>query len=272
VITNPTLKRYRHQALVLLFGLVAISCAGKKPPVLLSAQDGFTEARDFYNAGKWDQARLAFERVVFNHPGSSLVDSAQFLMGMCYFNLEDPILAAAEFRRVRTQYPTSPLVDDADIMRCQSLLLSSPAHTGLDQEQTRDAVNELKIFKDNHPFSEYVPTADSLLELAYGRLSNKDLKTGVLYQKLGRYDAARIYLQELIDRYPESPLVPEALYYLGEGQRRQDSLTSAIEYYEKLIYTFPDHERTVDARKRVARLARQRTMESADSNAERPGE
>ncbi|MEW5873572.1 MAG: outer membrane protein assembly factor BamD [Candidatus Zixiibacteriota bacterium] len=271
--TGPsTLKRFSCALLLPLLGMAVFACAGKTPPVVLSAQDGYTEAHALYEAGKWEKARLAFEQVVFNHPGSALVDSAQYFLGMCYFKMEDPILAAAEFQRVRTQYPASPLVDDADIMRCRSLLLSSPSHTGLDQEPTREAVNELRLFQDNHPFSEFLPAADSLLKVAYGRLSTKDFKTGVLYQKLGRYEAARVYLQEMIDRYPESPLVPDALYRLGEGQRRQDSLASAIEYYEKLIYTFPDHERTGDARKRVARLARQRAVEAADSSADTSGE
>ena len=128
-----------------------------------------------------DKARQAFEEIILNHPGSSLVDSAQYLYAMCFFNQDDPIMAAAEFLRMRTQYPTSPLVDDADYMRCLSLLSSAPSNEGLDQERTGEAVNELLLFKDSHPLSERVAFADSLLEIAYGRLSTKDYKTGVLY-------------------------------------------------------------------------------------------
>lgn len=270
MIKLPNVRWWLATAATLIIMAGGAGCAGKKPPPVLGAEEGFRRALSLFESRKWEKARVTFEQVIFNHPGSSLVDSAQFLMGMCYFNQGDPILAAVEFQRIRTQYATSPLVDDADIMRCQSLLLAAPSNTGLDQERTRDAVSELRLFKDNHPVSEYIPMADSLLAIAYERLSRKDFKTGVLYQKLRRYEAARVYLQEMIDRYPDSPLVPEALYLLGEGQRRRDSLTSAIEYYEKLIYAFPGHERTTDARRRVARLARQQSAESADTSAAAP--
>jgi TolA-binding protein len=102
------------------------------------------------------------------------------------------------------------------------------------------------------------------LSLAYGKLSEKDYKTGVLYQKLGRYQSARIYFQGMIDEFPESPLVPEALYRMGEGQRKLDSLDSAIEYYEKVLYVYPESDRADDAKKRVARIARERERDKPE--------
>lgn len=240
---------------IAVLGVGLLACSGHNPPPVSSAQEGFTEARRLFEREKWDKARQAFESMILNHPGSSLVDSAQFLYAMCYFNQNDPIVAAAEFQRIRTQYPTSPLVDDADYMRCVALLSSAPKNAGLDQEKTEEAVNELKLFKDSHPISDRVVSADSLLSIAYERLSAKDYKTGLLYEKMGHYEASRIYFQDMIDQYPESPLVPDALYYIGEGQRKLDSLQSAIEYYEKLIYLYPDHGRTDKARKRIAKLS-----------------
>jgi outer membrane protein assembly factor BamD len=239
-------------------GLCIAACSGSKPPTVLPADEGFAEARRLYDRGKWEKARLAFESVIFNHPGSSLVDSAQYLYAMCYFKEEQEIIAAQEFLRVRRQYPTSELVDDADYMRCRSLVAAAPKNPGLDQERTQEAVNEILLFKDNHPLSERLSEVDSILQVAYGRLSTKDFKTGKLYYKLGRYQASRIYLQGMIDRYPESPLVPEAIFYMAEGQRKLDSLDNAVEYYEKLIYLYPDHKRTAKAKKRVAKIARNR--------------
>lgn len=255
--------RMWHRAILIILtiavlGIGLLACSGKGPPPVIPAEEAFTDAQRLYEREKWDKARLAFESIMLNHPGSSLVDSAQFLYAMCYFNQDDPIVAASEFQRVHTQYPTSPLVDDADYMRCLSLLEASPANAGLDQEKTQEAVNEMLLFKDSHPLSDRIPAIDSLLQTAYERLSIKDYKTGVLYQKMGRYQASRIYLQQMIDQYPESPLVPEALFHIAEGQRKLDSLDSAIEYYEKLIYLYPDHERTDKARKRVSKLSQVR--------------
>ena len=253
-----------------LVTLTAISlwgCGSSKPPPVPSARDGFDSAMRLYDRGKWEDARLAFETVVFNHPGSTIVDSAQYMLAMCYFRQKDPILAASEFERLHAHYPTSELVDDADYMRGLCLVEAAPSHTGLDQEKTREAVNELKIFKDNHPLSEYVPKVDSLLSESYRVLSQKDFDTGRLYMKLGHPESARIYFQGLIDQYPESPLVPDALYYMAEGQRKLDSLDNAVEYYEKIIYLYPDNDRADKARKRVAKIARQRAEDTQSAGA-----
>jgi len=220
-------------------------------------------ARLLYEHKKWDKARVEFENVIFNYPGTAVVDSAQFSLAMCSYHQKDYIVAADEFQRLRTRYPTSPLVDDADLLRCHCLLMTAPRNAGLDQDRTTEAVNQLKLFKDNHPLSPHLPAVDSLLAEADGRLSKRDYQAGVLYHRLGRYQAARIYFQELIDSYTDSPLVPEALFYIAEGQRRLDSLGSAIEYYEKLVYLYPDHPRTAKAKKRVAELARRREQVQA---------
>ncbi len=252
---------------LLLSGLLVLHCSSSTPPPVPDARSGFEKGMTLFEEEKWEDARLAFETVVFNHPGSSIVDSAQYMMAMSYYRQGDPILGAAEFQRVRIQYPTSTLVDDADYMRALCLLETAPSNTGLDQEKTQEAVNELLLFKDSHPLSEFVPKADSLLSVAYGRLSEKDFKTARLYQKLGQYQSAQIYFQGMIDRFPESPYVPEALYRMGEGQQKMDSLNNAIEFYEKVMYLYPDHERADDAREKVAEVARMRDdMQAADAD------
>jgi outer membrane protein assembly factor BamD len=259
------LNRDARSALAGTFLILALflACSSSPPPPVATAQTGFEEGRQLYQKKKWDKARLVFESVVFNHPGSSLVDSAQFLLAMCQYELDEPIIAASEFQRVRAQYPTSPLVDEADLMRCRCLLVAAPGNPGLDQEQTKTAVDELLQFKDNHPISGFIPAADSLLAVAYGRLSMKDYRTGVLYYKMSRYHASRVYLQDMIDRFPKSPLVPDALFYMAEGQKESDSLKSAVELYEKLIYLYPDYSRTAKARKRVAKIARDQAQTPA---------
>ncbi|MBI5867836.1 MAG: outer membrane protein assembly factor BamD [candidate division Zixibacteria bacterium] len=255
---------YARRLAAALAALVLISgCSSSTPPPVPTAQAGFEEGKKLYEKGKWDKARLTFESVVFNHPGSSLVDSAQFLLAMCQYKLKDQIIAASEFQRVKTQYPTSPLIDQADLMRCVCLLEAAPGNPGLDQEQTNTAVDELKQFRDNHPISKFIPAADSLLSVALGRLSMKDYRTGVLYYRMGRFQASRVYFQDMIDQFPKSPMVPDALFYMAEGQLESDSLKAAQDYYEKLIYLYPDHARSAKARKRIARIARDQALTPA---------
>ncbi|HUU46517.1 MAG TPA: outer membrane protein assembly factor BamD, partial [Acidobacteriota bacterium] len=231
---------FRQRAILLLVCLVAAlsaavvsSCGGSGPKPILSSDESYRRAMDLLERRKWENASLEFESFIFSYPGATRVDSAQFLLGMCFYNMEDYIRADDEFGRLRRRYPTSPLVVDADLLRGRSLLNIAPENPALDQYQTTEAIAQLRLFKDNHPLSPLVAVADSLLAEAYERLSRRDFKAGKLYHRMGRYRASRIMLQEVIDRFPESPLVPEALYYIADGYRRADSLDRAIEFYEK---------------------------------------
>lgn len=242
----------------LAFSFLFAGCGGNAPTPDLPADAIYARARDLYDRGKWEKAHLEFEAFVFSYPGAARIDSAQFLLAMCQYNQKNFIPAADEFLRLRRRYPTSPRVPDADLLRAHSLLNISPDNPALDQERTLAAISELRLFKDRHPLSKHVPTVDSLLAVAFGRLSKRDFQAGRLYHRMGRYRAARIYFQELIDQFPESPLIPEGFYYIADGYRHLDSLDQAIEYYEKLVYLHPDHKLTAKAKKRVKELHRRR--------------
>jgi outer membrane protein assembly factor BamD len=263
IIPTALLSHAAACSILLLTSVGAVSCGGSKPPPLGSADETYARAQEHYARRKWEKARVAYEQFVFNFPGAARVDSAQFMLGMCYFNLEDFISARDEFERLRRRYPSSTLVEDADLLQCRSLMSVAPENPSLDQQRTEDAIRQLRLFKDLHPLSAHVRTADSLLAVADGRLSQRDFKAGRLYHRMGRFGAARVYMQEVIDKYPGSPLIPEAVYYIAEGYRKQDSLSRSIEYFEKLIYLYPEHERTKSARRRVADLARRRDQRQA---------
>jgi len=235
-------------------GIVLLSCAGPKPIPQRPAEEKFHEALVKFEKRKYDDAKRLFESVIFDNPGSIVADSAQYLVGMCYYHQDEYELAAAEFQRFFTQFPTSPLVDDAELMRARCFYYGGPRNTGLDQNYTRNSVNILLAFKDDHPDSDLLPAADSLLSAAWERLSIKDFKAGKLYHRMRAYRAAQVYFQLVLDQFPESPLVPEALYLMGESYRRMEIYDTALVWYEKLIYLYPDAKYTEKAQKRVNKL------------------
>lgn len=240
--------------------LVIAACGGSAPSPIStdSAAEQYARANAQFENGKWDKAKLAYESLIYSHPGSAIVDSAQFRLALCSFNLKDYIVAADEFRRLRVRYPNSPLVDEGDLLRCRALMRIAPNNSALDQEKTREAITELILYKDNHPLSPFLPSVDSLIDDAHERLSRRDFRTANLYQRLGRYQAARIYFQQVIDNYTDSPYVPDCLFNMAEGFRKQDSTERALEYYEKLLYLYPDAEPVDKAKKRIADLAQSR--------------
>ncbi len=234
--------------------VLAVSCAGNKVSTPMPVMEKFRNALELYEERKFETARMMFESVIFDNPGSVVADSAQYLVGACYFEQHEYELAAGEFQRFYVQYPTSPLVDDAELMRARCYLDGAPGNTGLDQDYTKTCINILQTFKDDHPTSELLPAADSLLSLCWERLSKKDFDAGRLYQRLKVYRAAGVYYQLVLDQYPASPLIPETIYRMGETYRGMGIYDTAVVWYEKLIYLYPEDPVTPRARKRIAKL------------------
>ena len=68
------------------------------------------------------------------------------------------------------------------------------------------------------------------------------MKRAVEAHKADQFDEALENYQAVVDTYPNSPLVPEALYAVGSiYQTNKRDMTKAIEYYKKVATQFPDH-------------------------------
>ncbi len=254
-----TYKKILVPSLFVLFAgviaaLLSFSCAKKTITKGWPVADKYGLAKQRFADGNYSDARQLFESVIFESPGSVFADSAQYFVGRCYFEQGEYELAAGEFRRFYLQYPTSELVDDAELMRARSFFEAAPNSIGLDQDYLESCVNLLRTFRDDHPNSELLPAADSLLQRCYGRLSRKDFRAAKLYQRMGAQTAARVYFQILLDNYPNSPYVPEAIYRIGETYRNQQRYDSAKVWYEKLVYLYPEQEITEKARERLLKV------------------
>jgi tetratricopeptide (TPR) repeat protein len=64
------------------------------------------------------------------------------------------------------------------------------------------------------------------------RLAKKDFSIGRLYLKMGDYEAARIYLQGVIDDYAESNYGAEALYLFARSLEKEKKFAEAKSKYE----------------------------------------
>ncbi|TKJ40689.1 hypothetical protein CEE37_06920 [candidate division LCP-89 bacterium B3_LCP] len=108
---------------------------------------------------QWEVAKNYFEREKFldaieiltlftlNYSGSTLIDSAQYLLGESHFVLKEYILAESEYQRLVQNFPESPLVDDAILKIILCNFYISPRFE-LDQEYTEKTVNVIADFTD----------------------------------------------------------------------------------------------------------------------------
>jgi outer membrane protein assembly factor BamD len=228
-------------------------CGPKPHTVILDAEDQYAVAKREFDSKHWDRAVVELQKLVFNHPGAAFIDSAQYLLGMAYFNQKEYPSAILEFNKILYSFPTSQLADDAAFLVAKSDFEMAP-RAELDPTNTERALEEVRRFLDDYPQSDRRPEAEELLNKCLTKLAKKAYQAGVLYYKRGRYEAALIYLEHVLNDYHDTKWVKDAQFRLAEVYYKQGEYGKAREEYQKFVDTFPDDKLVAKAQDRLKKI------------------
>ncbi len=239
--------------LFVLFVFLALACgqSRKGDESVLPAPEQMAKSRGLVVKKKWAHASTELSKMVLNYPGYPAIDTAQFLLGISYFQQGLYLLAAEEFKKIVRNFPTSPLVCQADFYTAYSQFMQAPKNPAYDQKDAAAAVEAFRNFMEEWPTCAWADSARPLLALALDRLAKKDFSIGKLYFKMGDYEAARIYLQGVIDEYSESNYGPEALYLFALSLEKEGKFAEARSKYEAFLSLYPNHKRSGEVREKL---------------------
>ena len=243
----------KSTALFLGIILLLVSCASPPPIGKIDAEDQFLVARERYDERKYEEAQQEFQKLIWNYPGSDYVDDAQYYLADCYRNLEDYPTAIVEYGRLLRNYSQSPLAPSAQYHLALCYLEQSlPSH--LDQNFTQRAIQELEVFLDEYPRSELVAQATALMLKARTKLAKKGYDNARLYLKMDSYEAAIIYIEEILKEYGDTRWADDAQYLLGECYRRQEQWQQALGAYRRTLEMSPPKKLRRQAEARIRQI------------------
>jgi outer membrane protein assembly factor BamD len=227
---------------VALVGMyLLIGCGGNKTQSHLPVRELFQQAKFKYDHKKYLSAIELFQSVVYNYPGETIIDTAQYYLALSYFGNHDYSLAEAEFNRYVLNYPTSAFATESQMMKAVCAFEATPHHFGLDQSQLDDAIRQLDDFITDHPDAESTADAKKYLAAAKERLAHKYYNSAVTYDHMGQYAAAKVYYQKVIDDYTETEYAALAGYYIANAEMNLKQYDDARKRFETFILVFPQH-------------------------------
>jgi len=235
-----------------------MACGPKQANLILDAEDQFALAKREFEKKHYEQALIEFQKLIFNYPGAAFIDSAQYLLGMSYYNQKEYPLAIVEFNKLLSSFPTSQLSDDAAFVRAFCDFKMS-ARAELDQKHTLQAIEELQSFLDDYPTSDRAKEAFDLLKECRSKLAKKAYKNGHLYFKRKQYEAALIYLKDVINGYHDTEWVAPAQFQIAEVYFKQKKYDQAKEEYQKFLENFPQDKLAKKAKERLEKLNSKKT-------------
>lgn len=216
----------------------------------------------YQEAGEFVQAEEAYMRILKLYPNSTYADYAQYQVGSLRLRMSDYDQAAVSFKSILRNYPQSNLL--ADALYALGTAYFQKADYAASFEIFSKFQNE---FKDNslRPRAFYM-LGNSLLNLGKTdealsifkeilKLYPQDIELrqkaeyeiADCYYKLGREDEALKQFKLLRTKYPDSKLVPDIIWWLGQYYYRSNDLILARRYFSSLTNDFPNSRLSAEA-------------------------
>jgi len=181
------------------FGILFLLCSVINAEEVSGIKE-YNQGRAYYEVQQdFEKARIEFEKVVNNYPGSPLEVYAMSKIAWCYFEEKKYDSAIVWFKKVVEKYPDTGISDDAQYQIGYILFKQGKYDSAIKEfkkviENYGDKEDKLK--KDRCPFAQYM--------------------LGESYEKMGKVEEARMAYLEVIAKYPKSSEARRALKKLEE--------------------------------------------------------
>ena len=196
-----------------------------RPQALPPASDLYAQGERELDRSRYEDARIAFKKIVERHPQSNYAPRARFLIGEAYFRESEFDKAIKEFETFLAFYPKHQI---ADLVQFRLAMSYYDQLKPVEQDQgiTQKAMDAFKKLVREYPESRYAADALAKVDVCRGRLAQKELWVASYYINQGTPAAARQRLENVVKDYSRTLVIPEALYrlgevYAGEGRARE---------------------------------------------------
>jgi outer membrane protein assembly factor BamD len=201
----------------------------------------FESAYDYFQKGKYSSAIESFKQLIYKYPGSERVEEARFYMADSYFNNGEHKLAADEFERMNREFPQGRFAEVSMFKAAMSYDKMS-RRIERDQAESLKALETLELMLAKYPNTTYNDTAVVHIRSLKNRLAKKEYKTAMFYLKRKFYDSAIIYLKSVLEKYPETEILPATLYYLYQASDKMGYPDDAEDAKSWLCSQYPETE------------------------------
>ena len=175
----------------------------------------YSAARSRLDRGDVKIAAALFDEVERQHPYSPWARRAQLMSAFSYYvgrEYNQSIQSAQRFLSIHPGNKDAPYAYYL-IALCYYEQISDVQR---DQGITRQAQTALEEVNRRFPRTEYAADARLKLDLVNDHLAGKEMEIGRFYEKTGKWLAAQIHFQNVVEKYQTTSHTPEALYRLTE--------------------------------------------------------
>jgi len=224
--------------------MLSIGCASVEKDSDWAAEEIHAQARKHLEAENWDEAIDQYHKLQQRYPYGKYAEQSQLELIYAYYNNNQPELAtstAVDFIRL---YPAHPRVDYAYYFRALAMFdtstsllnrVSRVTPVNLDTKPAKESFAAFNELVARFPKSKYVVEAQQRMGTILNIIAEHEINISRYYLRLSAPVAALNRAKYVIENYPGTPAV-------------EDALGIMLTVYKKLGFTslYADTKRVLD--------------------------
>ncbi|HTW87832.1 MAG TPA: outer membrane protein assembly factor BamD [Candidatus Binataceae bacterium] len=232
---------------------MALACAGCGQRKVPSGEDYYTQAQAYYSMGEYRGAIDNYQHLIDQYPFSPYAEEAELRIGLSYYKMGDHAEAVASFSDFQRMHPTSKNLALATYYLGMTYY-NRVGRPDRDQSNTALALQQFEIIEQRFPESEFGELARQRIVICRDLLARNELYIGDFYDKKANFRAGESRMAELMEKYPDTPVAPEALYKLGVALEKEGKKYSAAQAFTALTIHYPKSNYMQPAKAELAKL------------------
>lgn len=192
-------------------------------------------------SGRLGEAVAKFKAVDRQHPYSEYARKALLMSTFANYRQGNYPEAINNGKRYVTLYPTSEDAAYAQYLQGLSHFRQIKEVTQ-DQGEARDTIDAMRQVVERWPESEYVPDAEAKIRFARDQLAGKEMQVGRYYLERREYIAAIRRFRGVVEDYPQTRHVEEALARLVEAYYAMGIASEAQTAAAVLGHNYPESD------------------------------
>lgn len=223
---------------------------GDDPTETWSAERLYSEAKGALDSGDFTKAVEYYEKLEGRFPFGVYGQQALLDLSYAYFKSDNTDSAVATADRFIKLYPQNAHVDYAYYLKGLANFNRGKGfaeqYLPLDASQ-RDSGSALQAFQDFtelvklFPESEYADDAKQRMVYLRNLLAEHEVKVATYYMHRGAFVAAANRARYVIEKYPRTPSVPDALIIMAKAYKIMEMDDLSADALRVLELNYPNH-------------------------------
>ncbi len=230
--------------------LPAAACSLRQKP---TGENYYAQAQLDFATKEYKSAIENYQEVIDKFPFSPYAEDAEMKIGLAYYQQKDYAEAIGALDDFQRMHPTSKNLE----LVTYYIGLSYYDQIGREDQDQGKTVAALKRFQEleqRFPEGDFAELAHDKVLVCREMLARNQLIVGNYYYKRANFRAAESRFAELLQKYPETPVAPDALFELGISLEKEGKRYSAAQAFAAVEKHFPTTNYAKRARVELAKL------------------